>query len=164
MSIKVVVLMGVSGSGKTTIGTRFAEHAGWTFEEGDRWHPPANVEKMRAGHPLTDEDRWPWLDALSGAIGEWIATGRPTVLACSALKGAYRARLARDRPEVAFAYLRGSAELIGDRVARRRHAYMPPTLLPSQFATLEEPDSAIVLDITRPPARVVEELRKALGV
>jgi len=164
MSIKIVVLMGVSGSGKTTIGTRFAEATGWTFEEGDRWHPPANVEKMRAGHPLTDDDRWPWLDALSGAIGDWIATDRPTVLACSALKDAYRARLVGGRPEVAFAYLRGTAELIGERVARRRHAYMPPTLLPSQFAALEEPDAAIVLDITRPPARVVEKLRRALGV
>ena len=162
--IKVVVIMGVSGSGKTTIGQRFAAAVGWSFEEGDRWHPPANVEKMRAGTPLVDDDRWPWLDALSAAIGDWIAADRRTVLACSALKQAYRDRLARGRREVAFAYLKGSPELIAGRIAQRRHAYMPPTLLPSQFATLEEPQGVTVLDISRDPDRLVDELRRALGV
>ncbi|MBM3546231.1 MAG: gluconokinase [Alphaproteobacteria bacterium] len=156
--------MGVSGSGKTTIGKGFAKAVGWSFEEGDRWHPPANVEKMRAGTPLNDEDRWPWLDALSKAIGEWIATDRPTVLACSALKQVYRDRLSGGRPEVVFAYLKGTSELVGDRVSRRRHEYMPPTLLPSQFATLEEPIDAIPLDIGKSPPRLIEQLRRALGV
>jgi len=164
MTVKVVVIMGVSGSGKTTIGKGFAKATGWAFEEGDRWHPPANIEKMRAGIPLGDEDRWPWLDALSGAIHEWIAADRRTVLACSALKQAYRDRLSGGRLEVAFAYLRGTRELVGDRVSRRRHEYMPPTLLPSQFAALEEPTDAIPLDIAKSPRRLIEQLRRTLGV
>jgi gluconokinase len=164
MTVKVVVIMGVSGSGKTTIGKRFAEAAGWAFEEGDRWHPPANVEKMRAGIPLNDDDRWPWLEALAKAIDEWIATDRKTVLACSALKRTYRDRLSAGRLEVAFAYLQGTQETVADRVARRRHEYMPSTLLPSQFAALEEPTDAIPLDIRKPPPRLVEQLRRALGV
>lgn len=164
MSVKVVVLMGVSGSGKTTVGRGFAEAAGWAFEEGDRWHPPANVEKMRSGRPLEDADRWPWLDALAQAIGEWIETDRRTVLACSALKQAYRERLSAGRSEVAFAYLKGTPELVGSRVSSRRHEYMPPTLLPSQFATLEEPAGAIELDIDEPPAVLISRLRRALDV
>ncbi len=164
MTVKVVVLMGVSGSGKTTIGTGFAEQTGWAFEEGDRWHPPSNVEKMRKGHPLNDDDRRPWLDALARAIGEWIAADRKTILACSALKQAYRERLAGGRPEVAFAYLKGTPEAIAARVARRHHEYMPSTLLPSQFATLEEPAAAITLDITKPPEELIKTLRDALGV
>lgn len=161
---KVVVLMGVSGCGKTTVGQRFADAVGWTFEEGDRWHPPANVEKMRAGTPLADEDRWPWLDALSAAVGEWVAADRRTVLACSALRQVYRDRLTLGRTGVAFAYLKGSPDLVASRIAARRHAYMPATLLPSQFATLEEPSGATVLDIRLGPDRLVEELRRALGV
>ncbi len=164
MTVKVVVLMGVSGSGKTTIGRGFAEATGWAFEEGDRWHPPANVEKMRSGQPLGDADRWPWLDALAKAIGEWIDTDRPTILACSALRQAYRQRLSSGRPEVAFAYLKGTQDLVGSRVASRRHEYMPSTLLPSQFAALEEPADAIVLDIGDPPAVLTSRLRDVLGV
>ncbi len=164
MTIKVVVLMGVSGSGKTTVGRGFAEATGWTFEEGDRWHPPANVEKMRRGEPLDDDDRRPWLDALAKAIGEWIADDRPTILACSALKQAYRERLSGGRTEVAFAYLKGTQDLVGSRVAARRHEYMPSTLLPSQFAALEEPTGAIVLDIYKAPAELVRTLREAVGV
>ncbi len=156
--------MGVSGSGKTTVGRGFAETVGWAFEEGDRWHPPANVEKMRSGRPLDDADRWPWLDALADAIGEWVAADRRTVLACSALKQAYRERLSAARPEVAFAYLKGTPELVGSRVSSRCHEYMPPTLLPSQFATLEEPSGAIVLDIQEPPAELIRQLRDTLGV
>ena len=164
MSAKVVVLMGVSGSGKTTVGKGLAEATGWTFEEGDRWHPPANVEKMRQGTPLDDDDRRPWLDALAQAIVGWIATDRPTVLACSALKKAYRARLSGGRTDVAFAYLKGTQETVASRVAGRRHEYMPSTLLPSQFAALEEPEGAIVLDIRKPPAELIDALRRALGV
>lgn len=164
MSVKVLVIMGVSGSGKTTVGRGFAEAVGWAFEEGDRWHPPANVEKMRSGRPLEDADRWPWLDALAQAIGEWITTNRRTVLACSALKQAYRARLSGGSHEVAFAYLKGTPELVGSRVSSRHHEYMPPTLLPSQFAALEEPSGAIVLDIQKPPAELILGLRQVLGV
>jgi gluconokinase len=164
VTAKVVVIMGVSGSGKTTIGKGFAKATGWAFEEGDRWHPPANVEKMRAGIPLGDEDRWPWLDALAKAIGEWIAADRRTVLACSALKRIYRERLSAGRPEVAFAYLRGTQDLVAGRVSGRRHEYMPSTLLPSQFAALEEPADAIALDIRKPPARLIDQLRRTLGV
>jgi gluconokinase len=119
---------------------------------------------MRAGIPLDDDDRRPWLDALAAAIAGWIAAARPTVLACSALKRAYRQRLVGDRTDVAFAYLRGTQGLVAARVAARRHEYMPATLLPSQFAALEEPDDAIVLDIARPPAELVERLRRSLGV
>jgi carbohydrate kinase (thermoresistant glucokinase family) len=164
VTIKVVVLMGVSGSGKTTVGRGFAKATGWVFEEGDRWHPPANVEKMRNGQPLNDDDRRPWLDALAEAIGGWIAGNRPTILACSALKQSYRERLSGGRPEVAFAYLKGTQALVGSRVASRRHEYMPSTLLPSQFATLEEPRDAIVLDIGRSPAELIRMLRDAVGV
>ena len=164
MTTKVVILMGVSGCGKTTVGQLFADKVGWAFEEGDRWHPPRNVEKMRTGTPLVDEDRWPWLDALSRAIGDWITADRRTVLACSALKQAYRDRLERGRSNIAFAWLKGSPELIADRIARRRHAYMPPALLPSQFATLEEPQGVAVLDIALPPEQLVDTLRRALGV
>ena len=164
MSVKVAVLMGVSGSGKTTIGGGFAKATGWAFEEGDRWHPPANIEKMRAGIPLGDEDRWPWLDALARAIGEWIAADRRTVLTCSALKQAYRERLAGGRPEVAFAYLRGTPELVASRVTASRHEYMPSTLLPSQFAALEEPVGAIMLDISQSPKLLINQLRRSLGV
>lgn len=164
MTPKVVVIMGVSGSGKTTIGKGFAKAVGWAFEEGDRWHPPANVEKMRAGTPLNDEDRRPWLDALAQAIDGWIAADRRTVLACSALKQAYRDRLSGGRPEIVFVYLRGTRELVADRASRRRHEYMPPTLLPSQFAALEEPTDAIPLDIARSPPRLIDQLRRTLGV
>ena len=134
-----VVVMGVSGSGKTTVAELLAKQLGWPFMEGDRLHPPANVEKMRQGIPLTDADRVPWLDRIGRELKTWAAEGRSGVMTCSALKRAYRDRIRSARPDVRFVYLKGSEALIGARVAARHHEYMPASLLRSQFDTLEEP-------------------------
>ncbi len=139
----IVVVMGVSGSGKTTIGTLLAAHLGCPFLDGDDFHPPENVAKMAAGTPLSDTDRWPWLENLNGKLID-----KPrAVLACSALKESYRAVLARGLPDCRFVHLRGSIELIRARMKERRHRYMPASLLESQFATLEPPADAIEVDI-----------------
>jgi carbohydrate kinase (thermoresistant glucokinase family) len=135
----VVVMMGVSGSGKTTVAATMAAVMRWHFQEGDDLHPAANVEKMRSGTPLTDEDRWPWLAKIAAVIDRWRETGQSGVVACSALKHAYRDVLIGDRPDVALMYLRGSYEVIAKRMAARHEHYMPVKLLDSQFATLEEP-------------------------
>jgi gluconokinase len=134
-----LVVMGVSGSGKTTVAELLAKQLGWPFMEGDRLHPPANVEKMRQGVPLTDADRWPWLDRIGEELKGWAAEGKSGVLTCSALKRTYRDRIRLARPDVRFIYIKGSEALIAARVAARRHEYMPASLLRSQFATLEEP-------------------------
>jgi gluconokinase len=134
-----LVVMGVSGSGKTTVGELLAKQLGWPFMEGDRLHPPANVEKMRRGTPLTDADRGPWLDRIGEELKGWAAAGKSGVLTCSALKRAYRDRIRSARPDVRFIYIKGSEALIEARVAARRHEYMPASLLRSQFDTLEEP-------------------------
>ena len=159
----VIVLMGVSGSGKTTVGVPLAQALGGEFAEGDDYHPPANVAKMREGLPLDDADRRPWLEALSAEIGRWLAAGRTVVLACSALKRSYRAILRGGRPEVRFVHLKGSAPLIRGRLAERRGHYMPATLLDSQLAALEAPLDAIVVPIDRPPAEIVASILTALG-
>lgn len=135
----VVVLMGVSGSGKTTVAALVAAVMGWNFQEGDDLHPAANVEKMRAGTPLTDDDRWPWLARIAAVIDHWRATGQSGVVACSALRHIYREMLVGDRQDVALVYLRGSYDTIAKRMAARHEHYMPVQLLDSQFATLEEP-------------------------
>jgi gluconokinase len=134
-----LVIMGVSGSGKTTVAERLAQQLGWPFMEGDRLHTPANVEKMRQGTPLTDADRWPWLDQIGEELKRWGAEGKSGVLTCSALKRAYRDRIRAARPDARFVYLRGSEALIRGRVSGRQHEYMPASLLRSQFDTLEEP-------------------------
>ena len=134
-----VVVMGVSGSGKTTVAELLAKELGWPFVEGDRLHPPANVEKMRQGIPLTDADRAPWLDRIGEELKVWAAEARSGVMTCSALKRAYRDRIRFARPDVRFVYLKGSQTLIESRVAVRHHEYMPASLLKSQFDTLEEP-------------------------
>ncbi|HEX9168180.1 MAG TPA: gluconokinase [Roseiarcus sp.] len=134
-----VVVMGVSGSGKTTVAELLAKELGWRFIEGDRLHPPANVEKMRQGIPLTDADRAPWLDRIGEELKSWAAENRSGLLTCSALKRAYRNRIRSARPDVRFVYLRGSEALIKSRVAARHHEYMPASLLRSQFDALEEP-------------------------
>jgi gluconokinase len=134
-----VVVMGVSGSGKTTVAELLAKQLNWPFMEGDRLHPPANVEKMRQGIPLNDADRAPWLDRIGEEFKSWGAEGRSGVLTCSALKRAYRDRIRSARPDVRFVYLKGSEALIAARVAARHHEYMPASLLRSQFDTLEEP-------------------------
>ena len=134
-----LVVMGVSGSGKTTVAELLAKQLGWPFMEGDRLHPPANVEKMRQGIPLTDADRAPWLDRIGEELKSWAAEGRSGVMTCSALKRAYRDRVRSARSDVSFIYIKGSEALIAARVAARHHEYMPASLLRSQFDTLEEP-------------------------
>lgn len=162
-----LVIMGVSGSGKSTVGERLAERFGWTMAEGDRLHPPGNVEKMRQGVPLTDEDRAPWLDRIGELLKGWAAEGRSGLVTCSALKRAYRQRLVAARPDVRFVYLKGSAALIAARVKARHHEYMPASLLKSQFDTLEEPlpgEPVITVDAGEAPEAEVEAIVAALGL
>jgi len=161
-----VVIMGVSGSGKSTVAARLAERLGCEMIEGDSLHPAANVEKMRSGIPLDDADRAPWLDRIADQLAAWQAACRSGVMTCSALKRAYRARLTAARPDVRFVYLRGSEALIASRVRARRHEYMPASLLRSQFETLEEPASgepAITIDAALSPEAEVQAILAALG-
>ncbi|MFE0759168.1 gluconokinase [Inquilinus sp. NPDC058860] len=168
----VVIVMGVSGSGKTTIGRQLARRMAGVFADADSFHPPANIEKMKAGHPLTDDDRWPWLDAMAAQIGQWLADGQPAVLACSALKRVYRDRLVGHQPEggrpgVAFLYLSGSEAVIAARLANRKGHFMPPALLRSQFETLEPPgdgERVVTVDIRHPPRRIVDIAARRLGL
>ena len=134
--------MGVSGSGKSTIADGLAERLRWTFEDGDRFHPAGNVAKMSAGHPLTDEDRWPWLQAIADEIDRVCKAGEHAVIACSALKRVYRDVLVHGRNDVRLVFLNGTQELIASRLARRKGHFMPPGLLASQFSTLEPPDGS----------------------
>src|SRR4051812_44872713 len=131
--------MGVSGSGKSTIADRLAARLGWRFEDGDKYHPPANVAKMSAGHPLTDEDRWPWLQAIADEIDRTCKQGEHAVVACSALKRVYRNILVHGRGDVRIVFLNGTQGLIANRLATRKGLFMPPGLLTSQFKTLEPP-------------------------
>lgn len=158
---QVVILMGVCGCGKTTIGRLLAQQTGWPFYDGDDFHPPANVEKMARGEALGDEDRYPWLRLLAAEMENWMAAGN-VILACSALKERYRQILAGGRSQVRIVYLKGSKELIGQRLASRVHRYMPPTLLDSQFATLEEPRDSIVVEVLTTPEAAVAQIRSAL--
>ena len=134
-----LVVMGVSGSGKSTIADSLAARLGWRCEDGDRFHPASNVAKMSAGHPLTDEDRWPWLQAIADEIDRVCKAGERAVIACSALKRAYRDILVHRRSDVRMVFLKGTQELIANRLARRKGHFMPPGLLASQFKTLEPP-------------------------
>jgi gluconokinase len=136
-----LIVMGVSGSGKSTIAASLARRLGWTFEDGDRFHPASNVAKMAAGHPLTDEDRWPWLQAIADEIDRVCAAGGHVVIACSALKRVYRNLLVHGRSDVRIVFLKGTKALIAGRLAQRKHHFMPPGLLDSQFKTLEPPES-----------------------
>ena len=157
----VAVVMGVSGSGKSTIAGRLATELGWEYQEGEALHPPANVEKMKSGTPLTDADRLPWLRRIAERIDDWRAHGRSGVVTCSALKRSYRDVIVGDRPDVVVVYLEGSPELIKQRLAQRRGHFMPPALLDSQFAVLEEPaadEKAIVADIAGTPGEIVNEI------
>ncbi len=157
----IAVLMGVCGSGKTTVGRLLAQQQGWPFFDADDFHPAANVAKMSAGTPLTDEDRWPWLDRLAAEMGAIDRSGGSAVLACSALKEAYRARL-RTAGDVRIVYLKGDRATIEPRLSARVGHYMPPTLLASQLAALEEPADATVVDIRHSPDEQVREARAAL--
>jgi gluconokinase len=160
----IIILMGVSGSGKTTIGERLAQALGWPFYDGDQFHPPANIAKMQQGMPLTDEDRWPWLHTLRARIETWVQQDMSAVLACSALKQAYREYLIIDEDEVKLVYLRGDYDLINERLAQRQGHFMPPGLLASQFASLEEPERGVVVDIVHPPETIVALIREQLGI
>jgi gluconokinase len=159
----VVVLMGVSGTGKTSVGVLLAAALGGEFVEGDSYHPPANVAKMRRGIPLDDADRKPWLEALAAEIGRWLDAGRTMVLACSALKRSYRRVLRGGRQGVRFVHLTGSPALIRARLAARRGHYMPARLLDSQLAALEQPHDAITVDIGGTPEAIVAEIEAALA-
>lgn len=160
----VILVMGVSGSGKTTIGRALASSLGWTYADADDFHPPANVAKMSAGIPLTDADRAPWLDALRARIAADLAADTPLVLACSALKQAYRDRLFVNRQRMRLVYLRASREFLAARLAARSGHYMPASLLDSQLADLEEPADALVADPAPPPADLAASLRAGLGL
>src|SRR5581483_9963196 len=151
----VILLMGVSGSGKTTVGQLLAGRLGWTFYDGDDFHPPANVEKMRQGIPLTDDDRDSWLTALEQLIETTLHQRRSAVLACSALKQRYRHRLRHDSEEVHFVYLKGDYDLIRQRLDTRQGHFMPANLLRSQFATLEEPQDVLAIDVGQSPEAIV---------
>jgi gluconokinase len=159
----ILVLMGVCGCGKSTVGEALARAIGCRFLDADDFHPQPNVDKMARGVPLTDEDRWPWLDILADELRRILASGEHAVLACSALKEAYRQRLKR-AGDVRIVYLKGDQATIAGRLAARQHAYMPPTLLPSQFAALEEPEDALVVDIRDPVATQVERIREAFAL
>ncbi len=158
----IILLMGVSGSGKTTTGQALAAAFQWPFFDADDFHPEANVAKMAAGTPLTDEDRWPWLDRIAAEMRKVLARGESAVFACSALRAAYRKRLLA-AGDVRLVHLKGDMTTIAARLAQRAHRYMPASLLPSQFAALEEPRDALVVDVREPVAAQVEHIRKALG-
>jgi gluconokinase len=161
----IVVLMGVSGSGKTTVGRLLARKLGWTFLDADDYHPAANIEKMRRGVPLNDEDRRPWLEALRRRVDEACARGENVVLACSALKHAYQEYLQHDAVgQVHYVHLRGSEALIAERLAARKGHFMNPALLHSQFETLEPPDEAIQIDITPASEVIAAEIRQRIGL
>jgi gluconokinase len=161
----IFVLMGVSGSGKTTIGTLLAERTGTVFADADDYHPPANKAKMAAGTPLNDEDRQPWLETLNGVLRGWQESGKGGVLACSALKEKYRETLANGmrKSAVSFVLLDGSKELIAQRLASRKHEYMNPKLLESQLATLEKPKDALTVENDKSPDAVVDEILEKTG-
>lgn len=159
----IVVLIGVSGAGKSTLGTALAKRMGWRFFDGDDFHTEANVRKMAGGEPLTDEDRWPWLDRLNALLRETEARGESAVLACSALREAYRRRLTQGLGAPRIVFLHADQALIEARLAQRQHRYMPASLLESQFAALEPPSKAIEIDVTANVASCIAAIERALG-
>jgi gluconokinase len=163
----IIVVMGVSGSGKSTIATLLARELGCPFKEGDAFHPPANVEKMKSGTPLTDEDRWPWLERIAAEIAGWRITGGSGIVTCSALKRAYRQVLTGGEPDVTIVYLKGDRAVIEQRLKARRGHFMPVTLLDSQFAILQEPgedERAIAVDVGPAPPAIVAEIVRRLNL
>ena len=162
-----VIVMGVSGSGKTTVGEALAKRLSWLYEDADQFHPASNVAKMSAGHPLTDEDRRPWLRAIADEIDRVCVAGRRVVIGCSALRRTYRQILIHGREDVRLVYLEGSQTLIADRLRRRKDHFMPPQLLTSQFMTLEPPDEderAIAVSIDAPIDAMVGEILRQLDL
>ena len=162
-----LVIMGVSGSGKSTVGTALGQRLGWRFEDGDSFHPVANVAKMSAGQPLTDEDRWPWLQAIADEIRRCRIAGEHVIIACSALRRSYRTVLIGGRDDVRMVFLKGSQELISDRMSHRQGHFMPPGLLASQFATLELPaddEHAITVSVDAPIPAIVDDILQQLHI
>lgn len=163
--IPPIVLMGVSGSGKSTVGARLSEALDVPFVDGDDLHPDSNREKMRAGQALVDDDRWPWLARIGELVDAGIVEGHATIVACSALRRVYRDRLRRQSPDLLFVHLDGARELLASRLAAREHEYMPASLLTSQLATLEPlapGERGMVVDITRGPDDIVATIVRAL--
>ena len=158
---KVIIIIGVSGSGKTTIGRLLSGELGWKYYEGDDFHPPANIEKLKSGVPLDDADRRPWLESLRDLIRNCLERGDSAVVACSALKQRYRDFLLVDE-RVILIYLKGDYELIRQRLSKRRGHFLNPNLLDSQFAALEEPKTAMQVDVSLSPAEIVKSIRSAL--
>jgi gluconokinase len=162
-----LIAMGVSGSGKTTVAEKLALRLGWRCEDGDRFHPASNIAKMSAGHPLTDEDRWPWLQAIADEIDRVCKAGERAVIACSALKRAYRDILVHGRNDVRIIYLDGTEDLIAGRLARRKGHFMPAGLLASQFKTLEPPDPSehpVTVSIDASVDAIVDDIVGQLGL
>ncbi|MFZ0733582.1 MAG: gluconokinase [Candidatus Sulfotelmatobacter sp.] len=157
----IVIVMGVVGSGKTTVGRILAQQLGWEFADADDFHPEANIDKIRHGISLTDADREPWLESLRAAIVQWMKTGKNAVLACSALKRNYR-EILQVGPAVRFVYLKGSPALIAERLRSRRGHFANHQILAGQFADLEEPDDAITVEISLAPEQIVEQIRTEL--
>lgn len=158
----IVVLWGVSGCGKTTIGRFLAAQLACEFFDADDFHPPSNIEKMRKGVPLSDEDRWPWLDRIADILRATVVADRRAVLACSALRRAYRERIKVDDTQIRFIHLKGDFELIAARLASREHAFMNPKLLQSQFDTLETCAGDVSVDIAAEPDSVCQAISALL--
>ncbi len=156
--------MGVSGSGKTTVGKLLAASLNWDFVDADDFHPAANIEKMSRGIPLDDADRMPWLRQIQSAIGDWLQAKKNAVLACSALKATYRDLLCGDRVQMKLVYLKGDFELISQRLQQRSNHYMKANLLSSQLAALEEPQNAIVIDASQSPEAIVQQIIDRLEI
>jgi gluconokinase len=161
--VKVIIVMGVAGSGKTTVGELLATKLGWQFADADDFHSAANVQKMHDGIALTDEDRLPWLQTLGLEIRRWLQAGVGTVLACSALRENYRHYLHTDDAGVKTVYLKGSYDLLAQRLENRQGHFMKAQMLRSQFLTLEEPKNALVVDCADQPAQIVEQIETGLS-
>lgn len=160
----VILLMGVAGSGKTTIGRRLADDLGWPFADADDFHPPANVAKMSGGQALTDEDRAPWLAAIRAYIEGVLARGGSAVVTCSALKARYREAVVPDPAHVKLVHLTGTPELLRERIGARQGHFMKPAMLDSQLAALEPPAGALTIDISPPPAEIAATIRRVLAL
>lgn len=163
----IVIIMGVAGSGKTTIASLLAERLNWEFKDADQFHPQVNIDKLQGGNPLTDEDRWPWLNSIAAWIDEMQRTGKCATIACSALKQSYRKILIGQRRNVRIVYLKGEHDLIAHRLAVRRSHFMPRALLDSQFDTLQEPgadECPVTVSIHESPHKIVERILAKLAV